>query len=206
MKGLDPLAGILLGTRVLEQQFNACSNGISITRSTFQFQSEKVIRTREIVADNPQNHGLFIVMGNFYMRMSNFDEAEAAYQKAIEIDPANVRYRMILGGYYNAVGEKEKALDAAMSINGKWIFVLSEKGEILIYSSAGKLEDTISVGKSVEGIKAGPREDVLLLTSGKAKSVQIITLDFIQQINVSGSPFKGKADAPVAVATFNDFE
>ena len=101
---------------------------------------------------------------------------------------------------------KEKALDAAMSINGKWIFVLTETGEILIYSSAGKLEDTISVGKSVEGIKAGPREDVLLLTSGKAKSVQIITLDFIQQINVSGSPFKGKADAPVAVATFNDFE
>jgi hypothetical protein len=101
---------------------------------------------------------------------------------------------------------KEKVLDAAMSINGKWIFVLTEKGEILIYSSAGKLQDAISVGKSVEGIKAGPREDVLLLTSGKAKSVQIITLDFIQQINVSGSPFKGKADAPVAVATFNDFE
>ena len=101
---------------------------------------------------------------------------------------------------------KEKALDAAMSINGKWIFVLTEKGEILIYSPAGKLQDAISVGKSVEGIKAGPREDVLLLTSGKAKSVQIITLDFIQQINISSSPFKGKADAPVAVATFNDFE
>jgi hypothetical protein len=84
---------------------------------------------------------------------------------------------------------KEKALDAAMSNNGKWIFVLTEKGEILIYTSAGKLEGTISVGKSVEGIKAGPREDVLLLTSGKAKTVQVITLDFIQKI-----------------ATFNDFE
>jgi hypothetical protein len=92
------------------------------------------------------------------------------------------------------------------SNNGKWIFVLTEKGEILIYTSAGKLEDTISVGKSVEGIKAGPREDVLLLTSGKAKTVQVITLDFIQKINISGSPFKGKAEAPVAVATFNDFE
>ena len=101
---------------------------------------------------------------------------------------------------------KEKPRDAAMALNGKWIFVLTEKGEILIYSSAGKLEDTISVGKSVEGIKAGPREDVLLLTSGKDKTVQIITLDFIQEINVSGSPFKGKADAPVAVAIFNDFE
>ncbi len=101
---------------------------------------------------------------------------------------------------------KEKPRDAAMALNGKWIFVLTEKGEILIYSSDGKLEDTISVGKSVEGIKVGPREDVLLLTSGKDKTVQIITLDFIQEINVSGSPFKGKVDAPVAVATFNDFE
>jgi len=52
----------------------------------------------------------------------------------------------------------------------------------------------------------GPKEDVLLLTSGKAKTVQIITLDFVQEINVSGSPFKGKVDAPVAVATFNDFQ
>jgi hypothetical protein len=101
---------------------------------------------------------------------------------------------------------KEKALDAAMSLDGKWIFVLTVKGEILIYSADGKLKDTISVGKSVEGIRAGPREDVLLLTSGKAKTVQIITLDFIQEINISGSPFKGKAEAPVAVATFNDFQ
>jgi hypothetical protein len=101
---------------------------------------------------------------------------------------------------------KEKALDAAMSINGKWIFVLTEKGEIIIYSSDGMLKDSISVGKSVEGIKVGPREDVLLLTSGKAKTVQIIILDFIQEINVSGSPFKGNADAPVAIAVFDDFE
>jgi hypothetical protein len=101
---------------------------------------------------------------------------------------------------------KEKPRDAAMALNGKWIFVLTDKGDILIYSTDGKLEDTISVGTGVEGIKVGPREDVLLLTSGKDKTVQIITLDFIQEINVSGSPFKGKAEAPVAVATFNDFE
>ena len=101
---------------------------------------------------------------------------------------------------------KEKPRDAAMALNGKWIFVLTDKGEILIYSSDGKLEDTISVGQGVEGIKVGPREDVLLLTSGKDKTVQIITLDFIQEINVSGSPFKGNVDAPVAVAIFNDFQ
>jgi hypothetical protein len=101
---------------------------------------------------------------------------------------------------------KEKPRDAAIALNGKWIFVLTDTGEILIYSSDGRLEGTISVGRDVEGIKVGPREDILLLTSGKDKKVQIITLDFIQEINVSGSPFKGKPDAPVVVATFNDFQ
>lgn len=101
---------------------------------------------------------------------------------------------------------KQKPRDAAMSVNGKFIYVLTYEGEILIYSSGGKLEDTISVGKNVEGIQVGPREDVLLLTSGEDKTVQLILLDFIQEINVAGSPFKGKADAPVAVATFNDFQ
>ena len=51
---------------------------------------------------------------------------------------------------------KEKPRDAAIALNGRWIYVLTYEGEILIYSSNGKLEDTISVGKSVEGIKVGP--------------------------------------------------
>ena len=106
----------------------------------------------------------------------------------------------------NTLNLKEKARDAAISLNGRWIFVLTYEGEILIYSSNGKLEGTISVGKGVEGIKVGQREDVLLLTSGNAKTVQMITLDFVQEINIAGSPFKGNADAPVAVATFNDFQ
>jgi len=101
---------------------------------------------------------------------------------------------------------KEKPRDAAMALNGKWVFVLTDTGEILIYGADGKLKDTISVGKSVDGIKVGPREDVLVLTSGKDKTVQIIILDFIQEINISGSPVKGKVDAPVAIATFNDFQ
>jgi hypothetical protein len=115
--------------------------------------------------------------------------------------PATVEWDVV-----GTLNLKERPRDAAMALNGKWIFVLTDKGEILIYSTDGKLEDTISVGQGVEGIKVGPREDVLLLTSGKAKTVQIITLDFIQEITVSGSPFKGKADATVAVATFTDFE
>jgi hypothetical protein len=106
----------------------------------------------------------------------------------------------------NTLNLKETPLDSAMSLNGKWIYVLTEKGEILIYTSNGKLKETISVGEHVESIKVGPREDILLLTNGKQKTVQIITLDFIQVINISSSPIKGNQDAPVAIAIFNDFE
>lgn len=96
--------------------------------------------------------------------------------------------------------------DVTMSIKGKWIFVLTDKGEILIYAPNGKLKDRISVGDSVDGIKAGPRDEILLLTNRKEATVKIITLDFVFNINVEGSPFKGPVDAPVVIATFNDFE
>ena len=96
--------------------------------------------------------------------------------------------------------------DVAMSVNGKWIYVLTDDGEVLIYSPAGNLLDRISVGKTIDGIKQGPREDILLLTSRKDATVKIIALDFIKTINVEGSPFKGPADAPVVMVVFNDFQ
>ncbi len=96
--------------------------------------------------------------------------------------------------------------DVEASVSGKWVFILTEQGEILIYAANGVLRDTIFVGDSIDGIKAGPREDILFLSSRKDSTVQLITLDFIQNINVSGSPFKGPADAPVAIAVFSDFQ
>jgi hypothetical protein len=96
--------------------------------------------------------------------------------------------------------------DVETSVNGKWVFILTEQGEILIYASNGVLRDTIDVGDSIDSIKAGPRGDILFLSSRTDSTVQLITLDFIQNINVSGSPFKGLADAPVAIAVFSDFQ
>jgi hypothetical protein len=96
--------------------------------------------------------------------------------------------------------------DVETSVNGKWVFILTEQGEILIYASNGVLRDTIDVGDSIDSIKAGPREDILFLSSRTDSTVKLITLDFIQNINVSGSPFKGLADAPIAVAVFSDFQ
>jgi hypothetical protein len=97
-------------------------------------------------------------------------------------------------------------LDVEISIDGRWIFVLTEQGEVLIYSSYGRLKDTINVGDTIDEIKAGPREDILFLSSRKDSTVQVISLDFIQKINITGSPFKGPVDAPVAIVVFSDFQ
>ena len=97
-------------------------------------------------------------------------------------------------------------LDVAISRNGSWIFVLTDPGEILIYSSKGSLHDKISIGNHVDQIKAGPIDEILILKSRKNKTVQILTLDFIKTIDTSGSPFKGPEGAQVIIAVFSEFK
>ena len=101
---------------------------------------------------------------------------------------------------------ESEPIDVAASPDGRRIFVLNNLGQILIYSSAGSFLHQIVVGKQFDRVTVSPRGDQLILNSRKNKSVQIITLDFIQDINVSGSPFKGSENAPVVVAIFDDFE
>jgi len=101
---------------------------------------------------------------------------------------------------------KEKPRDVAMSVKGSWIFVLTDNGEVLVHSTDGTLKGRIAVGKSIDGLRAGPQEDILLLTSRTDSTVQIVTLDFIQEFNHEGSPFKGPADAPVVLDVFTEFQ
>ncbi len=100
----------------------------------------------------------------------------------------------------------EAPVDACMSSKGTWTFVLTDQGRILVYSAAGELKEQIDVGRHVDGIKAGTREEQLLLTSREQKTVQVISLDFIFEIDVSGAPSQGPDDAPVVIAVFNDFQ
>ena len=97
-------------------------------------------------------------------------------------------------------------IDMLVSSNNKWIYILTSDGQILIYSARGQLKDSIRVGPDVDQIKSGPRDDMLFLLSRESKSVQIITIDFTEDITTRGSPVKGPRDAPVTVAVFSDFQ
>ena len=97
-------------------------------------------------------------------------------------------------------------LDMLISPDARRIFVLTNQGEILVYSSTTNIEATLKVGKHVDQIELGPGDDTLLLRSSKDKTIQIVALDFIQNINISGSPFKGPENAPIVIAAFDDFQ
>ena len=101
---------------------------------------------------------------------------------------------------------EQAPVDMLVSSNNKWIYILTSDGQILIYSARGQLKDSIRVGPDVDQIKSGPRDDMLFLLSRESKSVQIITIDFTEDITTRGSPVKGPRDAPVTVAVFSDFQ
>jgi len=101
---------------------------------------------------------------------------------------------------------EQTPIDVAVAPDGRRMFVLTEPGEIVIYSSTTQVEGKIDVGSHVDSIKLGPGGNTLILSSSENKTVEIINFDFIQEINVSGAPWKGRVDAPVVIAVFDDFQ
>lgn len=97
-------------------------------------------------------------------------------------------------------------LDMVTAPRSQRVYILNKKGEILVYAVGGKLKGKINVGADVRRINAGPREDMLYLLSPKNKTLQSITIELTENIDVQGSPFKGPQAAPVTVAVFSDFQ
>ena len=97
-------------------------------------------------------------------------------------------------------------LDVAVSPDGEKLYILTDQGDILIYSAKGQLTDTLRVDKDIDGIRISRSGDVLFLSSQKSKQVQVVLLDFIQVIDVAGSPYKGPENAPVVITVFSDFQ
>ncbi len=97
-------------------------------------------------------------------------------------------------------------IDMEVSMNGQRIYVLDNQGQLLIYNPAGVLLNTVKVGADVNQIKIGPRDDQLYLSNPKDNTVQVLNLSFTHAIDIAGSPFKGPANAPVAIVVFSDFQ
>ncbi len=101
---------------------------------------------------------------------------------------------------------KATPLDVAPSMDGQRLFVLTP-GEILVYSiGEGKITDHIPIDKEFDRIVSLPRSDALSVSSSKKKLLQVVLLETIHKIDVSGLPFKGPKDAPVTIAVYDDYQ
>ena len=97
-------------------------------------------------------------------------------------------------------------LEVRISRDGEWLYLLTDSGNILIYTSKGVYNGKIEVGKDIDQIEVGPTSEQIYLVNRKAKTLQVAEVSYTFNIDISESPYKGPADAPVVIVEYTDFQ
>ena len=97
-------------------------------------------------------------------------------------------------------------VDVATSADGSRTFVLSEGGNIQIFDQAGNLRDTLEVDPDMDHIASDSNGNRLIVSSRKDNIAQQIEINYRFPFDLTNSPFLGKAEAPVVLALFSDFQ
>ncbi len=110
---------------------------------------------------------------------------------------------------WRQVGKLEigsKPVDMVPSPDGKHLYVLTAENTILVYNHLAQLQGTIPVGEGVHALNIARNGQFLFLVDEKEQFISILSVGFIVDIETEGAPFKGKADAPVTIAVYADFQ
>ena len=99
-----------------------------------------------------------------------------------------------------------KPLDIAQSLDNKKVFILGADSKVHIFTPDGKKMGDLPVDANTTAIDIAPRGEMLYLINGKSNSYTAIDISFNQKIDITGAPVQGKADAPVTLIVFSDFE
>jgi len=99
-----------------------------------------------------------------------------------------------------------KPIDFVQSVDGKMLFVLTENNRVLIYETNGQLKGSLPVDRGITAIDTDARGENILLIDSEKNTFTSMSVDFIVEVDTTGSPFMGPADAPVTLAVFTDFE
>ncbi len=94
----------------------------------------------------------------------------------------------------------------AVPPGGKLTSAHIEGEDIHAQSSAAELKGGMDGGSQVDGIESRAKADTLVPAKQGNSTVQRTSHHSIQNDDFSVSPFKGPADAPVAIAVFSDFQ
>jgi hypothetical protein len=97
-------------------------------------------------------------------------------------------------------------LAVATSADGSRTFVLAEGGKVQIFDQAGNLRDALDVDPAMDHITSDGDGQRIIVSSRKSNLVQPIDISYRFPFNYTDSPFMGKAEAPVVLALFSDFQ
>ncbi len=99
-----------------------------------------------------------------------------------------------------------KALNFKRSLDGKYLFVLTEDHRVLVYDQRNNLQGSIPVEPGVTDLDIAPQGQLLYLIDTEKQITTTLAIDFVVDIDTSNSAYKGKIDAPVTVVVFSDFQ
>ena len=105
-----------------------------------------------------------------------------------------------------AIMTKNEPLDTAITLDGKWTFVLTTGGAVQVYGEDGVLNDTIPVDPSTSHLALTGSGSKLILSSQRAKTVQQLDIAFVASIDIKDAPSLGPSQAPVEIVVFSDFQ
>lgn len=106
----------------------------------------------------------------------------------------------------NTVNLSQAIVDMDVSTESGLVVCLTEKGQVLVYDSAGKPQGQVDVGPGFDAVRLGPKDDTLYLSETQKGLVKVFDLILIQDISIEGSPFQGPENAPVVLVMFMDFQ
>lgn len=101
---------------------------------------------------------------------------------------------------------KAKPLDMVHSLDHKKVFILGNDQQVHVHEAGGRLLGSIPVPAGTTGIDIEPRGNRLYLINDREQTFTSLSVAVVAAIDPGNSPFMGRADAPVVVTVFTDFE
>jgi protein-disulfide isomerase len=97
-------------------------------------------------------------------------------------------------------------LDFVQALDNTKVFFLGSDSKVHIYDPTGNKIGWIPVDKGVTAIDIAPRGEALYLINKTTQEYTVLDINIIHDIDISGSPFFGDENAPVAIVVFSDFQ